>query len=76
MFLSLSLNWVDFLWRSSCSPGGLSSSAAVSMAVVHYLKEGEEQKGVLEAKDDEEEESELDGEVEERVTQHAHETWR
>ena len=45
------------------------------MAVVYYLKEGEEQKEVLEAKDDEEE-SELDGEVEERATQHAHETWR
>ena len=36
-----------------------------------YLKESEEQKEVLEAKDDE-----LDGEVEERVTQRAHETWR
>ena len=46
------------------------------MAVVYYLKEGEEQKEVLEAKDDEEKESELDGEVEERVTQRAHETWR
>ena len=31
-----------------------------------YLKEGEEQKEVLEAKDDEEKESEVDGEVEER----------
>ena len=41
-----------------------------------YLKEGEEQKEVLEAKDDEEKESELDGEVEERVTQRAHETWQ
>ena len=41
-----------------------------------YLKEGEEQKEVLEAKDDEEKESELDGEVEERITQRAHETWR
>ena len=40
------------------------------------LKEGEEQKEVLEAKDDEEKESEIDGEVEERVTQRAHETWR
>ena len=36
------------------------------MAVVYYLKEGEGQKEVLEAKDDEEKESELDGEVEER----------
>ena len=33
------------------------------MVVVHYLKEGEEQKEVLEAKDDEEKESEVDGEV-------------
>ena len=31
-----------------------------------YLKEGEEQKEVLEAKDDEEKESEIDGEVGER----------
>ena len=30
---------------------------------------------MLEAKDDEEKESELDGEVEERVTQRAQETW-
>ena len=41
-----------------------------------YLKEGEEQKEVLEAKDDEEKESEIDGEAEERVTQRAHEEWR
>ena len=41
-----------------------------------YLKEGEEQKEVPEAKDDEEKESEIDGEVEERVTQSAHETLR
>ena len=34
------------------------------------LREGEEQKEVLEAKDDEEEENEADGEVEERDTQH------
>ena len=33
------------------------------MVVVHYLKEREEQKEVLEAKDDEEKESEADGEV-------------
>ena len=46
------------------------------MAVVYYLKEDEEQKEVLEAEDDEEKESELDGEVEERVTQRAQETWR
>ena len=35
------------------------------MAVVYYLKEGEEQKEVLQVKDDEEKESEVDGEVEE-----------
>ena len=33
------------------------------MVVVYYLKDGEEQKEVLEAKDDEEKESEVDGEV-------------
>ena len=38
------------------------------------LREGEEQKEVLEAKDNEEKESEADGEVEERVTQRVHET--
>ena len=39
-----------------------------------YLKEDAEQKEVLE--DDEEKEREIDGELEERVTQRAHETWR
>ena len=38
-----------------------------------YLKEGDEQKDVQEAKDDDEEESEIDGEV---VTQRTHETWQ
>ena len=40
------------------------------------LREGEEQKEVLEAKDDAEKESEVDGEVEEResVNQRVHET--
>ena len=56
--------------------GGPSSSAAVRVVVVYYLKEGEEQKEVLEAKDDEEKECEIDGEVGERATQRAHETWR
>ena len=36
------------------------------MAIVYYLKEDEAQKEVLEAEDDEEKESEVDGEVEER----------
>ena len=39
------------------------------------LKESEEQKEMLEAKDDEEKENEVDGEVEERVIHRAHETW-
>ena len=38
------------------------------------LKKGEEQKEVLEAKDDEEKESEVDGKVEEGVTQLVRET--
>ena len=38
------------------------------------LKEGEEQKEMLEAKDDEEKEIEMDGEVEERATRRVHET--
>ena len=47
------------------------------MAVVYLTsKEGEEQKEMLEAKSDDEKESESDGEVEERVIQRAHETWR
>ena len=37
------------------------------------IREDEEQKKVLEAEDDEDK---VDGEVEERVTQRAHETWR
>ena len=38
--------------------------------------EGERQKEVQEAKGNEEKESEIDGQIEERVTQRAHETWR
>ena len=58
--------------------GGPSSSAAVRVVLVHEIKEeeGERQKEVQEAKGDEERESEVDGEVGERVTQRAHETWR
>ena len=57
--------------------GGPSSSAAVRV-VVHDIKEeeGERQKEVQEAKSDEKRESEVDGEVGEKVTQRAHETWR
>ena len=39
-------------------------------------REDEEQKEVREAEGNEEKESEVDGEVGERVTQRAHETWR
>ena len=55
-----------------------SSSAAVRVVLVHDIKEeeGERQKEVQEAKGDEEKESEIDGEVGERATQRAHETWR
>ena len=58
--------------------GGQSTSAAVSVVLVHDIKEeeGERQKEVQEAKRNEEKESEVDGEVGERVTQRAHETWR
>ena len=74
--------WLHFL-RPHTSCGGelvvlgtrLLSGSAHGCCLLN-LKEGEEQKEVLEAKDDEEKESEIDGEVEERITQHAHETWR
>ena len=57
---------------------GPSSSAAVRVVLVHDIKEDEggRQKEVLEAQGDEEKESEIDGEVGEKVTQLAHETWR
>ena len=64
------------LWRRTCSPGDPTPQRQCAWLLSTYLKEGEEQKEVLEAKDDEEKESEIDGEVEERVTQRAHETWR
>ena len=56
--------------------GGPSSSAAVRVVLVHDIKEeeGERQKEVL--KGDEEMESEVDGEVGERVTRRAHKMWR
>ena len=48
------------------------------MIVVHDIKEeeGERQKEVQEAKGNQEKESEVDGEVGEKVTQRAQETWR
>ena len=51
----------------------LLSGSAHGCCLLNY-REGEEQKDVLEAKDDEEKESDMDGEVEERVTQRVHET--
>ena len=57
---------------------GPSSSAAVRVVLVHDIKEedGERQKEVREDKGNEEKESEVDGEVGDRATQRAHETWR
>ena len=57
---------------------GPSSSAAVRVVVVHDIKEeeSERQKEVQEDRGNEKKESEIDGEVGERVTQRAHETWR
>ena len=58
--------------------GGPSSSAAVRVVVIHDIKEveGERQQEVQEDKGDEEIGDELNGEVEEEMTQRAHETWR
>ena len=64
------------LWRRTCSPGDPTPQRQCAWLLSTYLKEAEEQKEVLEAKDDEVKESEVDGEVEERLTQRAHETWR
>ena len=80
---SNSLLWASFsgphcLWRRPCSPGDPIPQRKCAWLLSTYLKEGEKQKEVLEeleAKDDDEKESEVDGEVEERVTQRAHETW-
>ena len=63
------------MWRSCCSPGVRAPQRQCAQLLSTNLKEGEEQKEVLDAKDDEEKESEVDGEVEERATQRAHETW-
>ena len=54
------------LWRRTCGPGDPFPQRQRAWLLSSYLKEGEEQKEVLEAKDDEEKESEFDGEVEER----------
>ena len=53
------------------------SSVIISLElVVSDLRSTVSEDLLLEAKDDEEKESDLDGEVEEKVTQRAHETWR
>ena len=72
------LQLLIIVWRRICSPGDPIPQRQCARLLSTYLKEGEGQKEVLEAKDDEEKESEVDGEVgeRERVTQHVHETWR
>ena len=64
------------LWRRSCSPGDPTPQRQCAWLLSTNLKEEQEKKGVLEAIDDEEKDSEVDGEVEERerVTQRVHET--
>ena len=62
------------MWERSCSPGDPTPQRQCTWLLSTYLKEDEEQKDVLEAKDDEEKESEVDGEVEERITQRVYET--
>ena len=52
------------MWRRTCSSGDPTPERQCSGLLSTYLKESEEQKEVLEAKDDEEQESELDGKVE------------
>ena len=54
------------VWRRTCSPGNPTPQRQCAWLLSTYLKEGEEQKEVLEAEDDEEKEDEVDGEVEER----------
>ena len=53
------------LWRRTCSPLGPTPQRQCAWLLSTYFKEGEEQKEVLEAKDGEEKEIEIDGEVEE-----------
>ena len=54
------------MWRSACSPGDPTPQRQCAWLLSTYLKEGEEQKKVLEAKDDEEKERGW----------REHETWR
>ena len=55
------------MWWRTCSPGDPAPQRQCALLLSTYLKEGE-------AKDGEEKASEVDGEVEERVTQRVHET--
>ena len=59
----LSSTFAFFLWRRTCIPEDPTPQRQCAWLLSTYLKEGEEQKEVLEAKDDEEKESEMDGEV-------------
>ena len=63
--------------RSSCSPGDPAPQRQYAW-LVHDIKEveGERQQEVQEDKRNEEIGSDVNGEVGERVTQRAHETWR
>ena len=58
--------------------GGPSSSAEVRVVVIHDIKEveGVRQQEVQEDKSGEEIGEEVNGKVEEEITQRAHETWR
>ena len=62
------------MWRSSCGPVDPAPQRQCAWLLSTYLEESEEQKDVLDAEDDEGKEYGIDGEVEERVTQRAHET--
>ena len=74
----LDMGLCDKVVEEFLSSWGPRSSAAVRVVLVHDIKEeeGEKQKEVQEAKGDGEKEREVGGEVGERVTQRAHETWR
>ena len=71
--VNLQINVEEFLLS-----GRPNSSAAMRVVVVHNIKEeeSEKQQEVQEDKRNEEKENDVDGEVGERVTRRAHETWR
>ena len=66
----------NFLLVRTCSPGDSTPQRQCAWLLSTYLEKSEEQKEMLGTKVDEEKENEVDGEVEERVTPRAHETWR